>query len=379
MKLLFTRFPLESALGGAEIQTISLMKGLAARGHAVAFLGSCPTLLKLCRNEGIPTVEASIGPPPVSRLTALRFLVRQGRMRWKLEKLLDSFSDLDAICMLSLSEKILLTPRAREQKINIFWIEHDHVGPWLTQSPWLSRLRELSKFVSTVTVSEMSRRLYLALGWNPERTVAIPNGIDVGRFAGAGSSATKRDGTFHIGCVARLTPEKGVDLLIDAVSQMPDAALTIIGRGREVGLLHSMVDGISQHEHVDPPRIRIVPHVDDLFAFYRSLDVFVLPSRENDPFGLVAAEAMSAGVATVVTGQCGIAGSLRDGTDALIVSAGSSDALREALVRLRDSAFRTQLSEEGRKTAEQEFSLEKMTDRYETLFQEASRSPALPD
>ena len=64
MKILFTRFPLESAYGGAEVQTLSLMKGLRDRGHAIAFAGSCKTLLRLCREEGFPVIELRIGPRP---------------------------------------------------------------------------------------------------------------------------------------------------------------------------------------------------------------------------------------------------------------------------------------------------------------------------
>ena len=153
MKILFTRFPLESAYGGAEVQTLSLMKGLREHGHAVVFAGSCPTLLKLCREENFPVAELNIGAPPVSKNTVIGFFWRKQNMRRQLEALLEQFSNLDALCMLSLSEKILLTPLAVHKGIKTFWIEHDRIGPWLTKNPWLKKLQQMSNAVTTIAVS----------------------------------------------------------------------------------------------------------------------------------------------------------------------------------------------------------------------------------
>ncbi|MFH0851145.1 MAG: hypothetical protein V1876_00140, partial [Candidatus Peregrinibacteria bacterium] len=137
MRILFTRFPLESRYGGAEVQTMALMHGLQARRHAVAFLGSCPILLKLCRDEGILAAEFKIGAPPVTRWSALSFLWRKRSMQQRLCNAVGEFGPLDALIMLSLSEKLLLMPFALERGIRVFWMEHDGVGRWLTKNPWL--------------------------------------------------------------------------------------------------------------------------------------------------------------------------------------------------------------------------------------------------
>ena len=125
MKILFTRFPLESAHGGAELQTLSLLKGFAKRGHAVSFLGSCPVLLEMCKKEGISAVALSIGKPPVTKMGAISFAWRKQKMQRTLETAICEFGELDVICMLSMTEKILLTPFAAKQGIKVFWIEHD--------------------------------------------------------------------------------------------------------------------------------------------------------------------------------------------------------------------------------------------------------------
>lgn len=364
MKILFTRFPLESAHGGAEIQTLALMRGLRERGHAVAFLGSCPVLLAECRAEGFPVAELSIGPPPVTTWSALSFLWRKQTMQRKLVDALAAFHDLDTICMLGLSEKLLLTKEAHAKGIRVLWIEHDRIGPWLTKNPWLPRLREQSRHALTIGVSELSAGRYRALGWPADRVVAIPNGIDLSRLRDSPQRAMsneQRVNGLHVGSLSRLSEEKGIDLLVAAALDLPEISLTIVGKGREEGYLRTLAEPARD-------RIRIIPHVHDLGEFYRSLDCFVLPSRDHDPFGLSAAEAMASGIPVIVTDQCGIAGSLTNGKDALIVKANSSQALKEALQSMLDPSTRSRFALASKATAERSFSLENMINAYERML-----------
>lgn len=355
MRILFTRFPLESRLGGAELQTISLMEGLLARGHAVAFAGSCPTLLKLCKEHNIPAAEWHIGPPPVSLWHALTFFWRARSMKSSLTRLLKQFSDVDAVCMLSLSEKLLLTSIAAEQKKKVLWIEHDRIGRWLRRNPYLRQLRRQSKVATIVTVSNLSKRLMREMKFDNSRIHAIPNGIDAKRFSRL--PARKQDNHFTIGCVARLTQDKGVHVLVEAVKNTPDMFLTIIGDGPEKKNLPTAKN------------IRIWPTIDNVGAFYREINLLVLPSIDNDPFGMVAAEAMLCGTPVIVTDQCGIAGYLEHKKDAWIVKANDPVALRHAIEHIRsDASLWKTLSLEGKKTAEKDFSMNGMIERYADLL-----------
>ncbi len=360
MKILFTRFPLESAFGGAEVQTLSLMDGLRARGHDISFLGSCPTLLAETRKQNIPATSLDIGHPPVTKGAVMTFLWRKKLMKQKLIDALANFSDVDVVCMLSISEKLLVTDWLTDTKKKVFWIEHDRIGPWLEQNPWLPSLRRQSVHATTVCVSELSRKLYIDLGWNPVKTVAIANGIDPNRFGKTRDQKPETGSMVRLGCVARLSPEKGVDVLIDAVSTMSGVHLTIIGKGPEEEKIRSMITAQELDDHVEIRADEV-----DLGTFYTSLDALILPSREHDPFGLVAAEAMACGTAVVVTDACGIAEYLADGTDAIVVQAGDPEALQAGIEQLRDADLRAQLSKQGCATALEKFSLEKMVDAYE--------------
>src|SRR3989338_938139 len=100
MRILFTRFPLESRFGGAEVQTLALMKGLRARGHDVEFLGSCDVLLREAASYQLSAISLESGPPPVTKWGAISFWWRQWGMKGKLIKAISyqlSAKHIDAI------------------------------------------------------------------------------------------------------------------------------------------------------------------------------------------------------------------------------------------------------------------------------------------
>lgn len=349
-------------MGGAEVQTLSLMDGLRARGHDVAFLGSCPTLLVEATNHKPQVTSCILGPPPVTPWLAFSFLWRQFAMRQRLIAAMDAVPLIpDTILMLSLSEKLLLTDWAVRRGIRVLWIEHDRVGRWLTANPWLPRLRRLARSALTVTVSELSKTHYARLGFPAERTIAIPDGIDAGRI-GTPRTTWSSD-ALHIGCVARLTRDKGVDVLVDAVGSMPAVHLSIVGSGRDAQEIQAQIAGSSAAH-----RIHLEERTAHIGDFYRRMDALVLPARDHDPFGMVAAEAMLTATPVIVTDACGIAGYLTDGTDALIVPAGNSGALQQALQRLHDPAERERIGCAGRQTALEQFGIDAMIDAYDQVI-----------
>lgn len=282
--------------------------------------------------------------------------------KWQAE-----IGQFDAVIMLSLSEKLLLSDWCGERRMRVFWWEHDRIGRWLRSNPWLAQLRALASHVTTITVSELSRSLLISLGWPMTKTVAIPNGIDPRRFDSKGE-VPRVSSNLRVGCIARLSSEKGVDVLIQAVARLPQLELLIVGEGPEEGFLRKLAQSINDSEHQNISRISLYPTMPDLGAFYRSLDVFVLPSRDNDPFGLVAAEAMQLGIATIVTDQCGMASYIEAGTDAIVVPANDAKALERALSDLLDSSKRQTLAKSGQAKALVKFAQERMITTYIELL-----------
>jgi glycosyltransferase involved in cell wall biosynthesis len=375
MKVLFTRFPLESRFGGAEKQTLSLMSGLMKHGHEVSFLGSCPTLLKEVPHLTSHVSRLDIGKPPVTKWGAMSFLWRQF---WMKKKLISQISNLisqqqskstnneqrTTIMMLSLSEKLLLTKWAHDQNIKVIWIEHDTVGRWLTMNPWRHRLKRLHKLCTTITVSELSREIYIRLGWKPDNIIAIPNGIDIEKYHPIAEQRKEpKFPTIRIGCIARLTKDKGVHILIEAMKGISDASLIILGNGPEERSLKRLTKKLHLTKVVD-----CVYEVKSISSFYADIDLLVLPSIQNDPFGLVVAEAMASGIPTICTEACGIARHVSD-EETMIVPAGDATSLRKGIELMQSSLRWVHYAKRGRIAASSEFSVLKMISRYEQMMQ----------
>lgn len=154
---------------------------------------------------------------------------------------------------------------------------------------------------------------------------------------------------FVIGYAGRLVPEKGVDLLLEAMAELPGVwHLAIVGSGAELGRLKLLTRRLGLADRVsferDIPSLRMP-------AFYRELDALVLPSRSQpnwvEQFGRVLIEAMACGV-PVVGSDCGEIPNVV-GDAGLIFPEGDAGALRECLARLmREPDLWADLSRRGR-------------------------------
>jgi glycosyltransferase involved in cell wall biosynthesis len=145
---------------------------------------------------------------------------------------------------------------------------------------------------------------------------------------------------------SRLTPEKGVRLLLDAFARMGvTAKLELAGSGIAARATERAVAA-----HPGRERIRLLGHLDDagMRAAYARASVVVVPSLWPEPFGLVGIEALAAGRPVVTTGVGGMADWARVDLGVLVVSPGHATALAEALDRaLSDPAWTVRARTDG--------------------------------
>jgi len=201
-------------------------------------------------------------------------------------------------------------------------------------------------------------------GWGYDGDLAvIPQmGIDPVRFRPdrAARAATRRrigvgEDDFVVGFGGRLTGEKGVHVLLDAVAGIDGAVLLFMGDGPERAPLER-----SARRAGAADRVRFAGSVssEEMPRWLVACDVLVLPSLTTrgwaEQFGRVLVEAMACGV-TVVGSDSGEIPRLI-GDAGLIVPEGDAAALRASLVRLRTSpAERARLAERGRRRAGHEY------------------------
>lgn len=142
-----------------------------------------------------------------------------------------------------------------------------------------------------------------------DRVTKIPGGIDPDRFRPADQRGQLRNqydlpaGDHVILSVRRLVHRMGLDRLIESFGRYleaepeTDAHLLIVGDGPEKQRLTHLAD-----EHA-PDRVRFTGYVseEDLPDYYKLADLFVLPTRELEGFGLVTVEALASGVPVLAT------------------------------------------------------------------------------
>lgn len=212
-----------------------------------------------------------------------------------------------------------------------------------------------------VAVSGAVKDALVAAGADAARIRVIPGGVDPADYA-----AVPPPVPGVVGALGRLEPEKGFDVLLDAVAQLPpEVRLVLGGSGLEQEALAAQVDALGlQH------RVTLTGFVADVPAFLGQTGIFVLPSR-SEGLGLVLLEAMAAGRPVVASRVGGIPEVVLDGETGLLVPPEDPGALADAIRRLlEDPSLAQRLGEAGRRRVEAVFSAERMAEQTAALYEE---------
>jgi glycosyltransferase involved in cell wall biosynthesis len=168
----------------------------------------------------------------------------------------------------------------------------------------------------------------------------------------------------------RLVREKGVDVLLRAMpavrARIPGARLRIAGEGPERPALERMSRELGLDAAVE--FVGHLPHA-RMESLAGEAWVQVVPSRWDEPFGIVAAEAMMRGTAVVASDCGGLSEIVHEELTGLRVPPGDVGRLADALVRLlSDRSLAERLGEAGRTFALAELTLAGMVDRFLDLY-----------
>jgi glycosyltransferase involved in cell wall biosynthesis len=163
--------------------------------------------------------------------------------------------------------------------------------------------------------------------------------------------------------VCRLEPQKGVDVAITALSQLPGAHLVVLGEGPERARLESLARTL----HVP---VYMPGRVPDVAAWLRRADVLVHPVRWEG-FGLAVLEAMLAGLPVVASNVSSLPELV--GEAGVLVPSDDPFALADAVRAVLDDPG--DLGSRGRARAYVEFSVAKMADRTLAVYERALARP----
>lgn len=196
----------------------------------------------------------------------------------------------------------------------------------------------LRRSAKVFAVSQSLKADVVALGVDPDHVVVIPNGIELERFTRVGRAAARArvglptEGRVVV-CVSRLSHEKGVDVLIDAVARLQtrDVRVIVVGDGPEETSLVDRAQAAGVADRVVFAGSR--PH-DEVPLWISAADVAVLSSRkEGYPNAVV--EYLACGRPVVATRVGGVPeiltsrelGTMVEPENAIALAAGIDEAL----------------------------------------------------
>ena len=231
---------------------------------------------------------------------------------------------------------------------------------------WFSAVRLMLRVINRhIAVSEYAKRILTSVyNVNPERVAVIYVGTDPRRFAPAGAAERSqlRDQLFGglaprvppdaslVCSVARLSPQKGLQDLVEAARQLkddlPSASYVLIGDGEwssklRAGIAQSGLDGIVRLAgNLPPPEVA---------RWLQAADLFVLPSHFEGGPATALMEAMASGCAVVGTRVSGSEELIPGPEVGVLVEARQPEALAAAIRRLlQDPDLRARLGRQAR-------------------------------
>ena len=182
------------------------------------------------------------------------------------------------------------------------------------------------------------------------------------------ATRTPNAGEPTIGAIGRIEPQKGLDVLLRALSLLPRARLRIVGDGSCRSELERLAVTLGVAD-----RVMWTGWRHDVRAELARLDLFVQPSR-FEGFPLAILEAMVAQLAVVATDVGSVADAVIDGATGVLVQPEDPRALANAIESLLDDAgARAELGRRARAHVLERFTAERMAAAYESLYNQIAR------
>ena len=178
-------------------------------------------------------------------------------------------------------------------------------------------------------------------------------------------------GGIKLGCIARLSEQKGLTYLLDAMSLLTvkDIRLFIVGDGELRNELENKVKELHLQNSVT-----FLGYRKDIVECINSFDFCVLPSV-FEGFGLVAIEAFMNSKTLVATDIPGL-NEVVTNKNGILVPAKNPGALAGAIDRLAtDEPLRNNLAFQAKKTYDEKFSYPMFLENYRALYREIQGEP----
>ena len=209
------------------------------------------------------------------------------------------------------------------------------------------RIKSEKEIVATVdrvvtSTPEGKSNLINLYGSSPDKVSVIPPGVDLDFFRPKDKEKARRELDLEeykrvLLFAGRLQPFKGLDLLLHAMTNLPNHGITRLlvvggnaGKGDELAKMNSLVKELGISNMVG--FVGAVEHK-NMSKFYNAADICVIPSY-HESFGMVALEALASGTPVVASRVGGLATIVKDGETGYLFEERSPETLATYLCLL---------------------------------------------
>lgn len=253
--------------------------------------------------------------------------------------------------------------------------DHDKINPLYRISRILLNRILTTKFKSFIALSESHKKYLVKSEHIPSNKITIiNNGVNLDLFQKKMKFNIKEklglpSSVPVVGIVAVLRPEKAHDIFLKAALLihriLPQTHFLIIGDGQERFNLEQLSRDLNISKNV-----HFLGNCDNVPEILACIDVSVLTSF-CETFPLTILEAMAASKPVVATDTGSVRDIIVDGETGIIVPTGDVEQIAEKILfLLRNKKIATKMGQFAYERAKQHFTIEEMTKKYETLFEE---------
>ncbi|MES1221328.1 MAG: glycosyltransferase family 4 protein [Bacteroidota bacterium] len=264
---------------------------------------------------------------------------------------------------------ILLYPFIREKIV--FHVNDPHAFSKINKV----LLRFADKKISAyIAASGFIKNDLIECGIDQKKIYVIHNGIEIFED---NQKKYMPENKLRIGIVGQILERKGHEDIINACQLLKGRTpfeILIFGAGpdSQISYLKKMVE-----DHGLSENTKWMGFQSEKKAIYDLIDVLVAPTRNEEPFALVALEAMSFRIPVIASRSGGFPESVRDNHTGFIVAKRSPDEIAEKLIWFYNNPDQLKVfGNNGRESAVNSFSIEKMQNSVQGLLNNLINSGA---
>jgi glycosyltransferase involved in cell wall biosynthesis len=347
--------------GGGEVWMLRTLRALQERGHRVWLCCRPETeLAKRAVAQGVPvkllTFRGDFDPFTIAQLA---WLMKHEQIEVVLTNM-DKELRLGGIAAKIAGVSAVIPRRGIDYPL---------------KNRWRYRLAYNVLAARIIANSEATKQALLrnAPWLDSERIEVIYNGIDMQPFLQPSRRCLRTEWGVPqqaplLGFVGQLDERKGIDVLLKAFErvhrQVPQVRLVLVGRGALQETIESEVRRQNWGSAVLLPGF-----MDDVVSVMQAIDILLLPSLWEG-FGIVLIEAMAAGKPAISTNTSSMPEIIVDGQTGYLVPPNNAEILADRVIELLQNPLRReQFGSAARRRAAEFFTLDRMIDQLENLFE----------